>query len=81
MDKLLNNQYKTFKDGALVKSKVHHMYIQLNLSKLPLSNFSVLFHSEWKFIIYFLIMYIYCVYPAITKSPKQLTNCLKKEQK
>jgi hypothetical protein len=34
MDKLLNNQYKTFKDGALVKSKVHHMYIQLNLSKL-----------------------------------------------
>ena len=22
-------------------------------------------------------MYIYCVYPAITKNPKQLPNCLK----
>ena len=22
-------------------------------------------------------MYIYCVYPVISKSPKQLTNCLK----
>ena len=22
-------------------------------------------------------MYIYCVYPAISKSPKQLPNCLK----
>ena len=22
-------------------------------------------------------MYVYCVYPAISKSPKQLPNCLK----
>ena len=29
------------------------------------------------FIIYLTTMYIYCVYPVISKSPKQLTNCLK----
>ena len=30
-----------------------------------------------KLILYLTIMYVYCVYPAISKSPKQLPNCLK----
>ena len=25
-------------------------------------------------------MYVYCVYPAISKSPKQLPNCLKRAE-
>ena len=33
--------------------------------------------SQCKLILYLTTMYIYCVYPAISKSPKQLPNCLK----
>ena len=36
-----------------------------------------LFRSECKLILYSTTMYIYCVYPAISKSPKQLLNFLK----
>jgi hypothetical protein len=36
-----------------------------------------LFRCECKLILYLAIMYVNCVYPAISKSPKQLPNCLK----
>jgi hypothetical protein len=39
--------------------------------------FSRLFRSECKLIIYLTTTYVYCVYPAISKTPKQLPNCLK----
>jgi hypothetical protein len=41
------------------------------------ASFSSLFRSEWKLILYSTTMYVYCVYPAISKSPKQLPNFLK----
>jgi RNase P/RNase MRP subunit p30 len=40
-------------------------------------DFSSLFHSECKLILYLTTMYVYCVYHAISKSPKHLPNCLK----
>jgi hypothetical protein len=39
--------------------------------------FSRLCRSECKLILYLTTMYIYCLYPAISKSQKQLPNCLK----
>jgi hypothetical protein len=36
-----------------------------------------LFHIDCKLTLYLTIMYVYCVYPAISKSPKQLPSCLK----
>ena len=44
---------------------------------MPLVIFSSLFRSECKLILYLTTMYVYCVYPAISKSSKQLPNCLK----
>ena len=42
----------------------------------PLVSFSVLFRNECKFILDLPIMYGYCVYPVMSKSPKQLPNCM-----
>ena len=42
-----------------------------------LASFSSLFRRECKLILYWTTMYLYCVYPAISKSPKHLPNCLK----
>ena len=36
-----------------------------------------LFRSECKLILYLTTMYVYCIYSALSKSPKQLQNCLK----
>ena len=41
------------------------------------ASFSSLSRSECKLILYSTTMYVYCVYPAISKSPKQLPNFLK----
>jgi hypothetical protein len=41
------------------------------------ASFSSLFRSGWKLILYSTTMYVNCVYPAISKSPKQLPNFLK----
>ena len=41
------------------------------------ASFFSLFHSECKLILYLATMYVSCVYPAISKSLKQLPNCLK----
>jgi hypothetical protein len=43
-----------------------------------LASFSALFCSECIWNLYFLEMDVYCVYPAMSKSPKQLPNCLKR---
>ena len=38
---------------------------------------SSLFRSECKLILYLTRMYVHCVYPAISETPKHLPNCLK----
>ena len=43
-----------------------------------LSRISVLFPNECKWIIYFPMMYVYCIYTAVSKSLKQLQHFLKK---
>ena len=43
--------------------------------------FFVLFCSEYKWIWYSPTMYIYCIYPEMLKSPKQLPNCTKSRNK
>ena len=44
--------------------------------KEPLVSFSVLFRNECKYILYFEIMYVYCVYPVMLNCPMQLPNCV-----
>ena len=39
---------------------------------------SVLFRNECKYILYFEIMYVYCVYPVMLNIPMQLPNCVKR---
>ena len=36
-----------------------------------------LFRRECKLILYSTTMYVYCIYSSLSKSPKQLQNCLK----
>jgi len=43
-------------------------------------SFPVLFLSEGKSIIYFPTMLVYCVYLALSTSPKQLSSCLKRAE-
>ena len=45
-----------------------------------LTSFSYLFRSEWKWIIYFPTMYVYCIYRVISKAAKKLSNCLKRAE-
>jgi hypothetical protein len=35
------------------------------------------FHNKCKLILYLTTMYVYCIYPAMLKHPKQWSNCLK----
>ena len=42
-----------------------------------MESFSTLFCSKCKLIWYLTTMYVYCVFPAISKDPQQLPNCLK----
>jgi len=44
------------------------------------ASFSGLLFSEYKWILYLTTMYIYCVYPAMSKNPKQQPNCLKRAE-
>jgi hypothetical protein len=46
-------------------------------SESLIASFSNLFRRECKLILYLTTMYVYYVYPAISKSPKLLPNCLK----
>ena len=46
----------------------------------PLASFSALFRSKCKWILYFPTMYVYCVYPTMSKIPKQLPNCVKRAE-
>jgi hypothetical protein len=39
---------------------------------MPLANFSGLFRRECKYNLFLLTLYIYCAYPAMPKSKKQL---------
>ena len=57
------------------KIYLYELYKQVESDSLAI--FSSLFHSECKFILYLTTMYVYCVYTAISKSPQQLSNCLK----
>ena len=59
------------------KHKIYFYELEKQVERDSLTSFSSLFHSEYKLILYLTTMYIYCVYPAISKSPKHLPNCLK----
>ena len=47
----------------------------------PLASFSGLFRSEYKWILYLTTMYVYCVYPAMSKKSENLSDLNKKEFK
>jgi hypothetical protein len=46
----------------------------------PLASFSCLFRSECKWILYLTTMYVYCVYPAMSKKSENLSDLDKKDR-
>ena len=46
----------------------------------PLASFSGLFRSEYKSILYLTTMYVYCVYPAMSKKSENLSDLNKKDR-
>jgi hypothetical protein len=52
----------------------------VSLLRMLIFFFSYLFRSEWKWIIYFPSIYVYCIYRGTSKAPKQLSNCLKRAE-
>ena len=46
----------------------------------PLASFSGLFRSEYKWILYLTTMYVYCVYPAMSKKSENLSDLNKKDR-
>ena len=46
----------------------------------PFSSFSGLFRSEYKWILYLTTMYVYCVYPAMSKKSENLSGLRKKDR-
>jgi hypothetical protein len=46
----------------------------------PLVSFSCLFRNEYKWILYLTTMYVYCVYPAMSKMSENLSDLNKKDR-
>jgi hypothetical protein len=46
----------------------------------PLASFSCLFRSEYTWILYLPTMYVYCVYPAMSKKSENLSDLDKKDR-
>jgi hypothetical protein len=46
----------------------------------PSASFSDLFRSEYKWILYLTTMYVYCVYPAMSKKSENLSDLNKKDR-
>ena len=46
----------------------------------PAASFSGLFRSEYKWILYLTTMYVYCVYPAMSKKSENLSDLNKKDR-
>ena len=46
----------------------------------PWASFSSLFRSEYKWILYLTTMYVYCVYPAMSKKSENLSDLNKKDR-
>jgi hypothetical protein len=46
----------------------------------PLASFSGLFRSKYKWILYLTTMYVYCVYPAMSKKSENLSDLNKKDR-
>ena len=46
----------------------------------PLACFSGLFRSEYKWILYLTTMYVYCIYPAMSKKSENLSDLNKKDR-
>ena len=46
----------------------------------PLASFSGLFRREYKWILYLTTMYVYCVYPAMSKKSENLSDLNKKDR-
>ena len=60
--------------------KFAHVGKFLSRERGYMTSLSGLCHSECKLILYFVTVHVYCVYPAISKSQKLLTNCLKRTE-
>ena len=46
----------------------------------PLASFSGMFRREYKWILYLTTMYVYCVYPAMSKKSENLSDLNKKDR-
>jgi hypothetical protein len=46
----------------------------------PMASFSGLFRSQYKWILYLTTMYVYCVYPAMSKKSENLSELNKKDR-
>jgi hypothetical protein len=46
----------------------------------PSASFSGLFRSEYKWILYLTTMYVYCIYPAMSKKSENLSDLNKKDR-
>ena len=81
-----NNIPVDFSKETLLRVKIYTMYVHcqiiynLFLQALETgrkASFSSLIHSECKLILYLTTVYVYCIYLAISKSTKHLSNCLR----
>jgi hypothetical protein len=78
---LVNNKKYFLSSETKEKINRKYTYIVENIKFIHVySSFSYLFRSEWKWIIYFPTIYVYCIYRGMSKAPKQLSNCLKRAE-
>jgi hypothetical protein len=52
-----------------------------NTCTIKYASFSCLFRSKYKWILYLTTMYVYCVYPAMSKKSENLSDLNKKDRK
>ena len=90
--KVISTQKESWKyDQAFRKSYIQYTYIfgkykfictsfRNRQNSEPLVSFSGLFRSEYKLILYLTTMYVYCVYPAMSKKSENLSDLDKKDR-
>ena len=76
---LVNEKKKILRSETREKINRQYTYIVGNIKYLYTS-FSYLFRSEWKWIIYFPTIYVYCIYRGMSSTSKQLLNCVKRAE-
>jgi hypothetical protein len=75
----VNNCLKNIQYTYIVgKYKIYLYKLRNRQNSKPLATFSCLFRSEYKWILYLPTMYVYCVYPAMSKKSENLSDLDKK---